>query len=491
MSSPPSKRAAFCALAFAALATLALSCGSNNKTNNQATTATKAPAASASATQATTSAATSAATAAATKAASPAAAGSPSAGAVAMTFSPPGGSAPWSNVANGCHGVPLPPGAEQPKASDVGVTPTEIKVGATAALTGPASSYAPIIKTIQDCFNAINAEGGIYGRKLNLIVKDDQYLAANTAPLTQQLVEQEKVFAMLSSLGTVTNAAVYEYLNQQKVPQMFVNSGAALFGKDPQGHPWSMGFQPDYFTEGQIYAKYIQQNLKGKKIGILRQNDDFGKDYVDGLKKVLGDKGTTDNPIIDEEVYESTDADVAGQITNLKNKGAEILYLIAIPKFAGLALRDAAQQGWHPAVVMTDVSNDPTLNDLAGGKQNTEGVISDFYLQPATANDPAVQALKDFIAKNDPNLQPSYFTMLGYAMGQAYVEVFKRAGVNLTRQSFMQAAESFQNYQIPQLLPGITLNTSKTDHRPIKCVVMTVFHDGTPQTQGNAVCGGT
>src|SRR5579875_522893 len=484
-------------LALAGLAAglvLAVSCGSNNNksTNNQPAAASATKAASAAATQAAaTSAATSAATAAATKAASPAAAGSPSAGAVAMTFSPPGGSAPWSNVADGCHGVPLPPGAEQPKASDVGVTPTEIKLGSTFGLTGAGSSYAPIIKVVQDCFNAINADGGIYGRKLNLIIKDDQYLAANTPPLTQQLVEQEKVFAMLSSLGTPTQSSVFDYLNQQKVPQMFVATGAAKWGADPQGHPWSMGFQPDYFTEGQIYAKYIQQNLKGKKIGILRQNDDFGKDYVDGLKKVLGDKGTADNPIIDEEVYESTDADVAGQITNLKNKGAEILYLIAIPKFAGLALRDAAQQGWHPAVVMTDVSNDPTLNDLAGGKQNTEGVITDYYYHQFNENVPAVQTVKDFIAKNDPNLQLTNFVIFGYMQGQAYVEMFKRAGVNLTRQSFMQAAESFQNYQIPQLLPGITLNTSKTDHRPIKCIVMAVFHDGVSQPQGNAICAGS
>jgi len=280
---------------------------------------------------------------------------------------------------------------------------------------------------------------------------------------------------------------VFDYLNQQKVPQIFPYSGAAKWGADPLGHPWTVDFLPDYVTEGEAFARYIQQNLKGKKIGILRQNDDFGRDVVAGLKKVLGDKGTADNPIVDEEVYETTDADVAGQITNLKARGAEILYLPAIPKFVGLALRDAAQQDWHP-VAISDVSNDPVLNDLAGGKQNTEGLVTDIYFRQLNDPDPAIQDVRDLLARIDPGQQMSNFAIIGYMQGETYREIFKRAGVNLTRQSFMQAVESFQNYRIPQLLPGITISTGKTDHRAIKCIVIAIFHDGLSRPQGDPIC---
>ena len=289
-------------------------------------------------------------------------------------------------------------------------------------------------------------------------------------------MEQEKVFVMLSSLGTPTQSAVFEYLNQQKVPQVFPYSGAAKWGADPLGHPWTIDFLPDYVTEGEAFGHYIQQNLKGKKIGIVRQNDDFGRDVVAGLKKVLGDKGSADNPIVDEEVYETTDADVAGQITNLKARGAEILYLPAIPKFVGLALRDAAQQDWHP-VAISDVSNDPVLNDLAGGKQNTEGLVTDIYFRQLNDPDPAIQEVRDFLARVDPGQQMSNFAIIGYLQGETYAEACKRAGVNLTRQSFMQALESFQGFRLPQLLPGIAIGTSKTDQRAIKCIVIAIFRD--------------
>ena len=493
-SGTAARRLAFAGLAAGAI--FAISCGSNNNNSNSNKPSNNAPAASASAaaTKAATTAATTAATSAASAAAaSPKAGGSPAAGGpVAQTFTPPGGSAAWAAAGAGCHGIPLPAGADKTTASDTGVTPTEIKLGSTFGLTGAGSTYVPIIKVVQDCFNQVNAEGGVYGRKITLDIKDDQYLAANTPALTQQLVEQDKVFATISSLGTPTQTSVYDYYNQQKVPQMFVGTGAATWGADPTGHPWTMGFQPDYFSEGQVYAKYIQQALKGKKIGILRQNDDFGKGYADGLRKVLGDKGTADNPIIDEETYETTDADVSGQITNLKNKGADLLFLIAIPKFAGLALKDSVQQGWKPAVVMTDVSNDPSLIDLSGGKANTEGVVSDIYYNQFNSTDPSVVEVKDFLAKNDPSLQLSNFAIFGYMQAQGELEILKRAGVNPTRASFMQAAESFQNWVIPQLLPGITLSTSKTNHRPIGCVVLTVFKDGVSvPIDGKSICSGS
>jgi branched-chain amino acid transport system substrate-binding protein len=478
-----------CAIPIATLA-VALGCGSkNNATPSPTTGATIKATASTTGTTVATAAAASPSAAPTTM--SSAATPLPGMAAVAMSFSPPGGSAPWSNIADGCHGVPLPPGAEQPKASDTGVTPTEIKLGTTMPLTGPASSYSAYIKVMQNCFNAINADGGIYGRKLTLIVRDDQYNPANTPQLVQQLVEQERVFAIVSGFGTATQSSIYDYVNREGVPQVFPYTGAPIFSNDPVGHPWTMaGFLPSYRTAGQIFARYIQQSLKGKKIGILRQNDDFGKGYVDGLKSVLGEKGTPDNPIIDEEVYETTDADVAGQITNLRTRGVEVLFLIAIAKFGGLALRDAAQQGWHPIVLTNDIALDPAFNDLAGGKQNTEGVIGEMFYHSFSENIPAVQQVKDFLNKYPLQIEPSIYTMLGYAMGETYVEVFKRAGVNPTRKSFMQALESFQGFQIPQFLPGITLNTSKNDHAPLKCFVLAALHDGVPVPQGNAACAG-
>jgi branched-chain amino acid transport system substrate-binding protein len=468
-------------IALVALATglfAVVSCSSSNNGNGGKAAGTVAPPV-----------ATSAA-APATNAPAPTATSTASAGATAaQTFAPPGGSADWVNVADGCHGVKAPANAEARKASDTGVTIDEIKLGTTQALTGPASVYAPIVKVMQDCFDLVNKDGGIYGRKLNLIVKDDQYTPANTQPLTQQLVEQEKIFADLSPLGTSENTQIYDYLNAQKVPQLFVATGASKWGADPSGHPYTVGYPPDYQTIGQNFAKYIQANLKGKKVGILYQNDDFGKDYVIGLKKVLGDKGTADNPIVGEELYESTAADVAAQVTNLKNKGAEVLYLIAIPKFAGLALKSAADLGWKPAVVMYDGAVDTGLGDIAGGKQNIEGVISaGWYHQPTETSDPGIQAVADFLKKNDANLELNNWPVYGYILGQLYVESFKRAGVNPTRASLMQAVESFNGFTVAQLLPGVTVSTSKTDHRPIKCVQLSKAHDGAFINFGDVFC---
>lgn len=454
-----------------------VSCSSNSGTNNKV-----AQVASTAASAATT-------TILSPSLATPATVASPATSTVAQTFSPPGGSAAWANVADGCHGVKAPGNADGRKASDTGVTADEIKLGTTQALTGPASVYAPIVRLMQDCFAVVNKDGGIYGRKLTLIVEDDQYTPANTKPLTQKLVEQDRIFADLSPLGTAENTQIYDYLNEQKLPQLFVATGASQWGADPAGHPFTVGYPPDYQTIGQNFGKYIQGNLKSKKVGILYQNDDFGRDYVTGLKKVLGDKGTADTPIVDEELYESTATDVSGQITNLKNKGAEVLYLIAIPKYAGLALKAAADQSWRPAVVMYDGAVDTGLADIAGGKQNIEGVISaGWYHQATETGSPAIQALSSFLQQNDPTLQLGNWPVYGYILGQLYVEALKRAGVNPTRASLLQAVESFNGYTVAQLLPGVTISTSKTDHRPIKCVQLSKAHDGVFTNFGDVLC---
>ena len=372
-----------------AVLAVAVSCSSNT------TSTTKSP------TTAAQTAATKAATAVTGAANTGAAAGSAAAGTVQATFQAPGGSAPWASVADGCRGAKAPAGADALKASDTGVSTSEIKLGTTFALSGPASAYAPIVKVLQDCFDAVNADGGIYGRKLSFIL-DDGYDPAKTVPLTKQLVEQDKIFADVTPLGTATNAAVVDYMNIQKVPQFYVASGASKWGSDVKNLPWTMGFQPDYIVEGQNYATYIQQNFKGKKVGVLRQNDDYGQDYLTGLTNVLGKSGTADNPIVDVETYAATDTDVSGQITNLKNKGAEVFVLVATPVPAGLAIKAAVAQNWKPSIILNSVGIDTRLNDLAGGSANLNGIISNGYYHTASeTSDPSVQALQQFLQKND------------------------------------------------------------------------------------------
>ncbi|HLZ70927.1 MAG TPA: ABC transporter substrate-binding protein [Dehalococcoidia bacterium] len=499
LASLPLRRTLF-VTGLSVLLALGVSCSSNNnnssgnKPANSGAAVTQAPAASAAAAATKAPAASAAAAASAAPAASAAAntSGSPAAGGVqtvAKTFNPPGGSADWLSGASGCHGVKAPAGAEAPKASDTGITPTEIHLGTTQPLSGAAVGYIPIIKTMQACFNQVNAEGGIYGRKINITVYDDQYIPANTVPLVHKLVEQDKVFAIASLLGTPTNTSVFDYLNDQKVPQIWILSGAPAWGADPKSHPYAIGWQPDYVSEGNAYATYIQQNLKGKKIGILYQNDDYGKGYLQGITKVIGDKGTADNPIVDEEVYETTASDVSGQVTNLKDKGAEVFILIAIPKFAGLALKAAADQGWKPAIILNSVALDPSLNGLAGGPQNVTGAISDLYYHQFNENDPAVTEVKDFLTKNAPDVQMANFPIFGYMIGQTYVETLKRAGVNPTRDSLMQAAESFQKWTIPQLLPGITFSTSFDNRRPLSCFKLAKANpEGSFDLFGDTIC---
>jgi branched-chain amino acid transport system substrate-binding protein len=348
------------------------------------------------------------------------------------------------------------------KASAPGVTTDTILLGTTQPLSGPASSYLPIIQTVQAYFQKVNEGGGVNGRQIKINVEDDKYDPANTPALIKKLVEQDHVFATAFTLGTPTNSAVVDYLNENKVPMLVISSGAGKWG-DVKKYPWSMGFQISYPIEGHIYGKYIAATWPGKKVGILYQNDDFGKDYL-SYKDTIG----SNNPTVDEESYETTASDVSTQITNLKAKGVEVFILIAIPKYAGLALKAAADQNWHPNVVMTSVSADPSLMPLAGGAQNVEGVISDGWAKQYDSGDPSINDVKDLLTKYAPNTQLSNFAVTGYMYALWMTETLKRAGVNPTRDSLMAAAESYDKFVIPQLLNGSTISTSKTDHYPVK-----------------------
>lgn len=350
------------------------------------------------------------------------------------------------------------------KASAPGVTADTILLGSTYALSGPNSAYDPCIQVVQAYLQKVNEGGGVNGRKIKLQVEDDVYSPANTVPLAKKLVEQDRVFAIVTPLGTPTNTAVVDYYNEQKVPHLFPISGGNKWG-DYKKYPWTVGFLPAYGTEGKVYAKYVNQTWPGKKVGVLYQNDDYGKDYYFPFRDSLG----KENQIIDEETYEATASDVSQQITNLKNKNVEVFLLISTPKFSGLALKAAGDQGWKPNIVMNSVSADAQLFGLAG-PQNVEGVISDGFWVDPSGSDPALQPVKDLIAKYTAGTQLAGFAMWGYIAGTLLVESLKRAGPNPTRESLLAAVESFKDYKIDQLLPGITISTSKTDHEPIKAV---------------------
>ncbi|MCL6643568.1 MAG: ABC transporter substrate-binding protein [Dehalococcoidia bacterium] len=349
-----------------------------------------------------------------------------------------------------------------------GVTPTEIKIGNTNPYSGPASAYGTIGKVIAAYFRKVNEEGGINGRKINFISYDDSYSPPKTVEMVRRLVEQDQVAFVFQTLGTPTNSAIHKYLNQQKVPQLFVATGATKWG-DPKNFPWTMGWQPTYQTEGQIYAQYVLKNVKDAKIGILYQNDDYGKDYVEGFKKALGAKAS--QVIVREATYASTDASVSAQVTQLKESGADTFFLVATPKFATQALITATQIGWKPTILLNSVSQSiPAVLDPAAQQgADLSNVITTIYIKdpgdPQWANDKAIQQYLDFMKKYYPDGNPKDgFNVYGYAVAQTLVEgVLKRAGNNLTRENIMKQATSIKDLRIDVLLPGILINTSPVD----------------------------
>jgi branched-chain amino acid transport system substrate-binding protein len=322
----------------------------------------------------------------------------------------------------------------------------------------------------------------VNGRKIEFKTLDDSYDASKTVQNTRQLVEQDKVFAMFNTLGTASNEAIYEYLNQAKVPQLFVATGAAKWGADPKGHPYTMGWQPDYVSEGKIYAAYLLKNNSNGKIAILQQNDDYGKDYVTGLTQGLGDKKSM---IVKTATYEVTDATVNAQVSQLKDSGADIFYVAATPKFAVQALVAAKQIGWKPLIVMNSVSQSTggvmkPASDQAGADANANVLTAIYIKDPADAqwaNDPAMLAYFDFMKKYYPDGNPKDgFNVYGMAVAQQLVETLKRCGNELTHDNLMKQAASFKDFKIDLLLPGVTVNTSATDFYPIQSMQLAKFN---------------
>ncbi|MBV9016119.1 MAG: ABC transporter substrate-binding protein [Alphaproteobacteria bacterium] len=357
-----------------------------------------------------------------------------------------------------------------------GVTDTEIKVGNTGPYSGPASSYSAVPKSIVAWCKMVNDQGGVNGRKINLISYDDGYTPPKTVEMIRKLVEQDEVLCTVGTLGTPTNSAIWHYMNQKKVPQLFVATGATKWD-DPKGHPWTIGWQPNYQSEGRIYAAYVMKEKPDGKIGILYQNDDFGKDYLKGLKDGLGDKKSM---IAVEASYETTDPTVDSQIVDMKAKGIDVFVNTAIPKFAAQAIRKAAEIEWKPLHVLSSIGASVGATLKPAGFENCKGLVSDFYLKdPSDPQWKDDAGFKEWVAFMDKYLPDGDKLDGGYVAGASLaamgVQALKQCGDELTRENVMKQAANIHDFTVPMLLPGIKVNTTPTDFGPVKQVQMARF----------------
>ena len=361
-----------------------------------------------------------------------------------------------------------------------GASDTEIKIGNTMSYSGPNSSYGAIGKSDAAYFAMLNEQGGINGRKINFISRDDSYSPPKTVEQVRKLVEEDRVLILFNTLGTPPNTAIQGYLNDSKVPQLFVGTGADKWN-DPKHHPWTMGWQPSYRIEARIYARYILQNLPNARIAVLYQNDDFGKDYLIGLREGLGDNA--DKMIIAIQSYETTDATLDSQIVSLQASGAEILLTAAISKFAAQAIRKVYDLGWKPTHFLSNVSTSVKAALQPAGLDKSVGIISAGYFKDPT--DPQWQdtpEYRDWLAwmkkYNTSGNVADNFTVYGYALSQTMAAVLKACGDNLSRENVMREAANMHDLKLPMLLPGITVSTGADDYAPIKLMQLMKF-DGT------------
>jgi branched-chain amino acid transport system substrate-binding protein len=377
------------------------------------------------------------------------------------------------------------------KKYDPGATDTEIKVGNINPYSGPASAYGMIGKTIDAYFKKINAEGGVNGRKITFISYDDGYSPPKTVEQARKLVESDEVLLVFQSLGTPGNTAIQKYMNAKKVPQLFVATGATQFG-NPKEYPWTMGWQPNYQSEGRIYAKYILDKHPNGKIGILYQNDDYGKDYVKGLKDGLGNKAAS--MIVSELPYEVADPTVDSQIVALKAKGADVFFNVATPKFAAQAIRKAAEIGWKPLHLLNSVSGSVGSVLRPAGLEASKDLITTNYIKDATdptwKDDAAMKEWAAFMDKYFPDGdKTSSFTVYGYAVAQTLVQVLKQSGNELTRENIMKQAANLKNFELGVLLPGIKINSGPSDFYPIEQMQMQKFNGTTWELFGPVMSG--
>jgi branched-chain amino acid transport system substrate-binding protein len=376
------------------------------------------------------------------------------------------------------------------KKYDPGVTDKEIKLGHTNPYSGPLSAYGIIGKGITAYWQMVNDNGGINGRKVDFITYDDGFLPPKTVEMVRKLVEEDQVFAIYQLLGTPTNTVVQKYLNQKKVPQLFVATGASKWG-DPKHFPWTMGWQPDYATESTIYAKHIMSTLPNAKVAMLYQNDDSGKDYLNGF--IAGFGTAKDKYLIKTASYEVSDPTVDSQIIQLKDSGANVLFTDAAPKAAAQSIRKVADLGWKlDAHYLANVAASVASTLKPAGLDNSKGIITAAYLKdptdPQWANAPDYLEWKAFMAKYIPqgNLADASYTY-GYAVSSTMRHVLTQCGDNLTRANLMKQAASMKKLAVPLLLPGITINTSATDFYPIQSVQLARFDGETWKLFGDVL----
>ncbi|SDI29947.1 branched-chain amino acid transport system substrate-binding protein [Bradyrhizobium sp. Rc2d] len=354
------------------------------------------------------------------------------------------------------------------KKYDTGASDTEIKIGNIMPYSGPASAYGVIGKTEEAYFRKINAEGGINGRKINFVTYDDAYSPPKTVEQARKLVESDEVLLIFNSLGTPPNTAIQKYMNQKKVPQLFVATGATKWN-DPKDFPWTMGWQPNYQSESIIYAKYILKNHPNAKIAVLYQNDDYGKDYLKGFKDGLGAKASM---IVMEESYEVSEPTIDSHIVKMKATGADVFFNITTPKFAAQAIKKNAEIGWKPLHFLNNVSGSIGSVIKPAGFENAQDIISSQYFKDPTdaqwKSDPAMIAWNEFLDKYYPEAnRADASVMYGYIVAQGLVHVLKSCGDNLTRENIMKQAANIKDYEPAGLLPGIKVNTSATDFAPL------------------------
>jgi len=360
-------------------------------------------------------------------------------------------------------------GALAQKKYDIGATDTEIKIGNIVPYSGPASAYGVIGSTEAAYFKKINAEGGINGRKINFISYDDGYSPPKTVEQARKLVESDEVLLIFNPLGTPPNSAIQKYMNAKKVPQLFVATGATKWN-DPKEFPWTMGWQPNYQSESRIYAKYLLKEKPNAKIAVLYQNDDYGKDYLKGLKDGLGAKGAA--MIVAEESYETTEPSIDNHIVKLKSTGADVFFNVTTPKFAAQAIKKMSEIEWKPLHLLNNVSSSIGSVMKPAGFEASQNIISSSYLKdtsdPQWKNDPGMKEFDEFLTKYFPEgNRIDASVMYAYTVAQGLVHVLKACGDNLTRENVMKQAASIRDLELGGLLPGIKVNTSASDFAPI------------------------
>jgi branched-chain amino acid transport system substrate-binding protein len=364
-------------------------------------------------------------------------------------------------------------------AATPGVTATTITLGGTVPLTGPAAAYGSVGRGADAYFKYVNSKGGVYGRKIVYKYDDDEFDVAKTIQLTRQLVEQDNVLAIFNSVGTEHALATRPYLNDRKVPQLFVGSGVSTLATEHRQYPWSMGYLPSFAGEGTIYGRYVAAHQPKARIAVLYENSDFGKDMLNGLRRGLGSKGK----IVATQAYEVEDNDVGSQVAKLKSSGADTLMLFATPKFAIFGYVDSFRLGWHPHVYITSVSISPDIMKIARfatSQKQVEGSISIAFVKDPTsqqwAGDKTVRLYKTILRRFLPAAKPDdVFNYYGMAVAYTMVDTLRKAGRNPTRESVLRAATHLDEVN-PFLLPGIRIQTSPNDYYPMDKVKLARYH---------------